>query len=582
MPNNQAHLEPLLLKSKLHLTYRSEIIHMDFQNIGVDTFSAENIRNCEEYVLSIQRRLDKVVADNDKKGIRELFDLLTKRSTAVKILATYRITSRNSGKYTAGIDGMAIPKDESRQYQNHLRHQIMSKINIDKKPDSIRRVFIPKPNGDKRPLGIPTIHDRIIQEILRIGLDPIVEFWYNSNSYGFRPRRSCQDAMIHLYLKLAKPNGFRYVIDADIKGCFDNIKHDHIIETLNNWAVPKWATENINRILKTKIFHNGEIYDSKSGTPQGGVISPLLANVALTTLDNLCKTIGRTNPIVRYADDFVITTKSHNHALEIKETIKEHLLEKVGLNLSEEKTEIRHITDGFNFLGFNFRKYKSKNSDNFKLLIKPQKEKYQKLIDTCKEVIKNHKMEKQANLIQMLNPKLIGWGMYYRHVVSSETFHKADFILWRILYGWSKRRHPNKSKKWIVNKYFQRASGKSLIFKDKDDSMQLTSLSKIPIKRFTMVNKNRVYDKDPVVIGYWKMREYLNAFNQIESIKRSRLFSNQKGICPHCKGTIKQQDIQEQGTHVHHVIPRSKGGTDNYSNLRLIHTECHRETQSIS
>ena len=133
MPNNQAHLESLLLKSEINLTYRSEIIHMDFQNIGVDTFCAENIRNCEEYVLSIQRRLDKVVADNDKKGIRELFDLLTKRSNAVKILATYRITTRNAGKYTAGIDGIAIPKSESRQTQNQIRHKIMTEIDIDKK-----------------------------------------------------------------------------------------------------------------------------------------------------------------------------------------------------------------------------------------------------------------------------------------------------------------------------------------------------------------------------------------------------------------------------------------------------------------
>lgn len=498
MPNNQAHLESILLKSELHLTYRSEIILMDFQNIGVDTFCAENIRNCEEYVLSIQRRLDKVVADNDKKGIRELFDLLTKRSNAVKILATYRITSRNTGKYTAGIDGIAMPKDESRQTQNQIRHKIMTEIDIDKKPDPIRRVFIPKPNGDKRPLGIPTIHDRIVQEILRIGLDPIVEFWYNSNSYGFRPRRSCQDAMIHLFLKLGHNSSFRYVIDADIKGCFDNIKHDHIIETLNDWTVPKWATENINCILKTKIFHNGELYDSETGTPQGGVISPLLANVALTTLDNLCEKMGvRSNPIVRYADDFVITAKSNTYAKEIKHTIKEHLLEKVGLTLSEEKTKIVHITDGFNFLGFNFRKYKDDNHGNYKLLIKPQTEKYQKLIDTCKEVIKSQKTIRQSNLIQMLNPKLIGWGMYYRHTVSKETFHKVDFILWRILYDWAKRRHTNKSKKWIVNKYFHKAKGKSLRFKDKDENMTLTSLSKIPIKRFIMVNKNRVYGSTP-------------------------------------------------------------------------------------
>ena len=172
--------------------------------IGVNTFSAENIRNCEGYVFSMQNRLDKAVADNDKKGIRETFDLITKRSDAVKILATWRITQRNQGKYTAGIDGICIPQNESRENQYHIRHLILDKIDIDKKPDSIRRVYIPKPNGKKRPLGIPTIHDRIVQEILRIGLDPIVEYHFNGNSYGFRPKRSCQDAMQHLFFKLSR------------------------------------------------------------------------------------------------------------------------------------------------------------------------------------------------------------------------------------------------------------------------------------------------------------------------------------------------------------------------------------------
>ena len=546
--------------------------------IGVNAFSAENIRNCEKYVFSMQNRLDKAVADNDKKGIRETFDLITKRSDAVKILATWRITQRNQGKYTAGIDGICIPQNESREYQYHIRHLILDKIDIDKKPASIRRVYIPKPNGKKRPLGIPTIHNRIVQEILRIGLDPIVEYHFNGNSYGFRPKRSCQDAMQHLFFKLSRKDCYRYVIEGDIKGCFDNINHEHILETLLKWQTPKWAVENITRILKSKIFHNGQVYDSDTGTPQGGVISPLLANVALTTLDNLCENLGSkwTNPIVRYADDFIITCKNENEGKEIKEIIAEHLQVKVGLTLSEEKSKITHISKGFDFLGFNFRKYKDKDIE--KLLIKPQKGKVLNLLQNCKEILDNHKTTKQNVVINLINPKLIGWAMYYRHVSSKKVFTKVDRAIWQKLLRWAKRRHNDKSTKWVLKRYFHTNNGTKHQFMDKDWNNKIPSIARIPIKRFIKVNNDhRVYNNDPTTLEYWNKREYLNAYNQIESVKRSRLFPKQKGKCPHCKGIISQQDIQDSETHVHHVIPKSQGGTDSYSNLRLIHSECHRE-----
>ena len=556
---------------------------MERQSIGVDMFSAENIRGCEKHVLSMQRRLDKAVADNDKEGIRETFDLLTKRSKAVVILATWRVTQRNAGKYTAGVDGIAIPKGQSREYQNQIRHKIMAEVDIGKKPDKIKRVYIPNPNGKKRPLGIPTIHDRIVQEILRMALDPIVEYRYNGNSHGFRPKRSCQDAMSQLFLKLAKEDRPRYVLEGDIKGCFDNIKHEHIIETLDKWLVPRWATETIREILKAGIFHNGEVYDSESGTPQGGVISPLLANVALTTLDDFCDKFGtkKSNPIVRYADDFVVVCKSEPEAKQVKGEIAEHLLHKVGLTLSEEKTKITHIYKGFDFLGFNFRKYKTEikgGKVKYTLSIRPQKEKVNNLLEDCKEILDSHKTTTQEKIILLLTPKLVGWAMYYKHVVATRTFSRIDGKLWDKLYRWAKRRHPNKSKGWIINKYFQRTPERKSHFVDRESNIKLPTLGKIPTKRFVKVNNDyRVYDRDPKTLEYWNKREYLNAFDQIESGKRKRLFQQQKGKCPHCKGVITRDDIYEQRTHVHHVVPKSEGGTDNYSNLRLVHIECHRE-----
>ena len=569
---------------------------LTYQPNGDYLFSAENIRNCEKTILSIQRRMDKAVADNDKNSIRETFNLLTRKSNAVKVLAVWRITQRNQGKYTAGVDGIAIPKKD-RQTQNRIRLKLLEQIDIDKKPDQIRRVYIPKPNGKKRPLGIPTIKDRIVQEILRITIDPIAEYHFSDNSFGFRPKRSCHDAVQCLFGYFNKSNSKRYVIEGDIKGCFDNINHNHITQTLKDWGTPRWATETIGKMLKADIFYNGEVYNSNNGTPQGGVISPLLANVALTALDNFChKNYGYTHirkgkkeirtPIVRYADDFVIVCQSEIEAIKIKSEIATFLYDKIGLTLSEEKTKITHIRKGFDFLGFNFRKYydkeKAKQSDNkwgnYKLLIKPQKEKVIDFLRNCKDELDKAKSATQAEVINTLNPKLTGWCMYYRHVVSKQTFGKIDHEIWHKLLKWANRRHPNKSKTWVIRKYYSRQDKVKAVFTEKESKMTIFRLAKIPIKRFVKVkNGIRVYDKDPQTQEYWQKREFSNAYNQIYSVKVRRLYNRQVGICPYCKGHITQNQIGNSEVEIHHIKPRSFSGNNDYSNLRILHAECHRE-----
>ena len=573
---------------------------METRNFIVDNiFETDNIRNCSEYVISIQRRLDKVVADNDTKGIRETFDLLAKRSMAVKILAIKRITSNNKGKYTAGVDGIAMPRND-RQLQNQMRLKLLDKIDIQKKPDNIKRIYIPKPNGKKRPLGIPTLIDRIIQDILRTALEPIVEYHFSPNSYGFRPKRSCQDAQGQLFKKLGRTTSPKYVIEGDIKGCFDNINHKYIIKTLLEWQVPIWATEIIRDMLKSGIFHNGEVYDSDTGTPQGGVISPLLANVALTTLDNFCQErFGHTshdkngkyvvNPIIRYADDFVIVCKSELQAKQIKVEIAEHLTKTSGLTLSEEKTKITHIKQGFNFLGFNFRKYKPKGKarspikkskkSEYVLLIKPEKDKVKNLLLNIKEILDENKTATQNAVIHILNPKLRGWGMYYRFVSSKKTFAKIDHEIWQKTFWWAKRRHPNKFNEWIIRKYFKgEVKNRKTVFKHTETNNEIFTLVYIPIKRHVLVNgKMRVYDQNPQTIEYWNKREYTNAFKQIESVRIENLYKRQKGICDYCNKIITTSDIKEREMHVHHMKPRSHGGNESYSNLKLLHSDCHRE-----
>jgi RNA-directed DNA polymerase len=556
--------------------------------IDNNTFSAENIRNCERYVFDMQQRLDRAVATNNVGRIRHILDILIHKSWAVKILAVYRITKTNQGKKTAGVDGVAIPKGDKGK-ADKMSMELLKSIDIKSKPKPIRREYIPKPNGKKRPLGIPTLKDRINQEILRTAIEPIVEYYSHDNSFGFRPKRSCHDAIETLHKKLSRKGSKRYIIEGDIKGCFDNISHNHIISTLKDWKTPSNIRNMIDRMLKAKIFHDGEVYESDKGTPQGGVISPLLANVALTTLDNFISDrfgyrhqYGYSSPMIRYADDFVIVCKSKSEAKDIKEKVSEHLMEHIGLTLSEEKTRITHITDGFNFLGFNIKKHKklynkiSNDMKDYVLLITPQKDKIQNILSELSSIPKRHKTAPQGAIIHSLNPLIQGWGNYYKFVVSSHIFQRIDHILWFKLLKWGTRRHVNKGKGWVVKRYF---NGKGSNFAMPKGATLTRMYDIFSGKRFIKVRQGcRVYCKEDA--DYWEKREYLKAYDRLYSQTARRLFDTQRGKCPLCKSQIRETDIVQSDTHIHHMKPRAKGGTDRYSNLRLLHSQCHTELHS--
>lgn len=326
---------------------------------------------------------------------------MVRRSRAVKILAVYRITYINKGKKTAGVDGVSIPNLPKKE-TDKIRLKLLSEINIKKIPDAIKRVYIPKPNGKKRPLGMPTLIDRIIQAIFKIAIEPIAEYHFHDNSYGFRPKRSCHDAIDSLRKYLAQPNRKTYIVEGDIKGCFDHISHEHITESLGKWKIPAYAVNCIKKMLKAKILENFIHHDSTEGTPQGGVISPMLSNVALTGLDNyITERFGtiayhggkhKISPMIRYADDFVIICRSKFQAKMVKEATGEYL-KTIGLTLSKEKTHITHIKKGFDFLGFTLKKHvklgikNPKGIRDYKLLITPSREKVIRILRNCKEEI---------------------------------------------------------------------------------------------------------------------------------------------------------------------------------------------------
>jgi len=239
---------------------------------------------------------------------------LTKRSRAVKILAINRVTKVNKGRHTPGVDGKRILKGYSKEiaaHNNMVRAELLNTVRVNQKPLPIRRTYIKKPNGKRRPLGILTLRDRVIQDIARTALEPITEYYFSDNSYGFRPKRSCHDAIDGLFKKLAQRNCRQWVLEGDIQGRFDNISHEHILRTLREWKTPESIRKVVGRMLKAKILENETLQDPEAGTPQGGILSPMLANVALTTLDNFCEKYGkRSNPLIRYADDFVVTCRS--------------------------------------------------------------------------------------------------------------------------------------------------------------------------------------------------------------------------------------------------------------------------------
>jgi RNA-directed DNA polymerase len=542
-------------------------------------------RRCEEYVLKMQRRLDKAVRDGNVDRIRHTTYLLSRCSEAVRIVAIERVTRTNAGKYTAGVDGIATPRDS--ENADKFRRTFLEKIKVDKRPSPIKRVYIPKPNGKKRPLGIPTISDRVIQDIYRIIIEPIAEYYFKDCSFGFRPLKSCHDAIQRIFFKMSRRRDPQWILEGDIKGCFDNIDHDAIINKMEEWKIAKPIRMIVKKMLKAEILSDVGYSESVVGTPQGGILSPMLANIALTSLDSWGESLGRVNPIVRYADDFIVVCKTEEEAIKRKEEIKSLLLKKVGLELSDEKTHITNIHEGFNFLGFNIRKYclkspYSKYHATGKLLIKPQKEKVQTFLLNCGEIIRKAKGNNLESLILRLNPKLKGFTNYYRFAVSQKTFERITKEIMDKIFRMLSQSHPNKRKSWVWRRYStnQSVTNKTQTFFMNNAHLYLPMF--MPIKRFIPVKMGmRVYDNDEEVREYWRKRAYTNSLNSIYSIKVLKLFKRQHGHCPICRKEITGEQVRNSNLHIHHLNPQSKSDDHKLTNLKLIHDDCHTELHRI-
>lgn len=447
-----------------------------------------NWNEVKRIVNRLQTRIVKAVKARNKKLVRSLQRLLS-RSLAGKFLAVKRV-SENRGKRTAGVDNKLLDTPVKKWQQAcHLNR-------ADYKPLPLKRIYIPKKNGKKRPLGIPVMHDRAEQALELLGLEPVGECTADNHSYGFKKNRSTHDAISACFNALRGKGSAKWVLEGDIKGCFDHINHAWLM-----YCIPTRKSK-LNKWLKSGYLEENMLYPTEEGTLQGGIISPTIANMALDGLqDLLSKSFNKKDKIhlVRYADDFIITgAKEELLSQRVKPLVEQFLFER-GLSLSASKTRISHIDDGFDFLGFNIRKYKNK------LLIKPAKSSVTGIKDKIKGIIAANKTAKTDNLIGILNPIIRGWANYYRHVVSQQTFDKIDNAIWEMTWKWAKRRHPNKPLKWIKTKYFQSIGSRSWVFGEKDGKLKLLSMSTFPIRRHIKI-RSSANPFDPHWKGYFEKR----------------------------------------------------------------------------
>ncbi len=514
-------------------------------------WNAINWKRVYRIVKNLRQRIFRASRAGDLRKVRSLQRLMLRCWSNV-LESVRRVTQVNQGKHTPGIDKILVKTPEARGgLCRKLSHLELHKVH------PVRRVYIPKKKGT-RPLGIP-----------------------EGTSYGFRPGRGCHDAIEKIF-RIARSNTTRpWVLDADIKGAFDHIEQAALLEVIGNFP----ARGLIKQWLKAGYVEHGSLHPTESGTPQGGVISPVLLNVALHGMEHalgIRYTARGQTPgpyaLVRYADDLVVFCPTREKAEEAKERLADWL-KKRGLQLSEDKTRLSHLTEGFNFLGFSIRHYATPNSSRsgYKLLIKPSQNAVNQLKRRLKGIWRQQVGTPTGRLIKALNPIVRGWSQYFRTGVAKEIFADLDDFMYQRAKRYVKRRHPTQSGRWRTAKYWGQAHEdrqNRWVFMDKETDSTLHKFAWTRIVRHRMVPQNYSPD-DPSLKDYWQQRRMRDA---PEKRQHRALFRQQHGLCPVCHQPL----ANGEELHVHHEIPKHGGGTDDLANLRLLHRYCQHQLHSLS
>lgn len=550
-----------------------------------------NWRTVMRRVKNLRQRIYRASQNRQWNQVRNLTKLML-RSYSNLLQSIRRVTQENAGQQTPGLDGQTVLTPAERvKLVSQMNEYTFWKV------EPVKRIYIPKANGKRRPLGIPTIKNRVAQAIVKNALEPRFEASFEAQSYGFRPGRSCHDAIEQVWTRLnSSGNRDKWVLDADIKGAFDNISHEFILQAIGESP----GRELIKQWLKAGYVEETVFHRTNTGTPQGGIVSPLLANIALDGLEKLLtqyktksepkviqsgKNQGKmrrssrnTYGYIRYADDFLVTAQNKED-LELIIPVIEKWLAQRGLLLNKEKTRITCVDQGFNFLGFHIRKFKNK------CLVQPEKAKVLAFLQELRNWLKKNAQSTQEVVIRHLNPIIRGFGNYYRTVCSKQVFSYIDHQIWEMLWKWAKRRHNKRRLKWVKKKYFRIVNGRDWVFSVKTTDRRgkakllcLESMMKIEIVRHAKV-KNTASPDDPQLNLYWQERATKKGkIFWARGSRNYRIAEAQKWQCPLCGEHLFNGDKLE----THHITKVTDGGLDTIDNLIHLHKTCHQHEHTGS
>jgi len=547
-------------------------------------------RRVERNVRRLRQRIFTASQAGDLSRVRSLQKLML-RSRSNALLSVRRVTERNAGRLTPGVDGeVALTAEAKMKLVHRIQHPADPFTAM-----PVRRVYIPKPGSKKqRPLGIPVLLDRAQQARVVSALEPEWEARFESRSYGFRPGRGCHDAISAIYMAAKGINPRRmWVLDADLAAAFDRISHDHILTMLGTFP----ARGMVRQWLKAGVVESGRFAPTEAGAPQGGVVSPVLLNVALHGMEDAAgvryrqtdQSDGRVkldSPVViRYADDMIALCHTRDEALQVKARLAAWLAPR-GLVFNEDKTRVVTLKEGFDFLGFNVRRYHGK------LLIKPSKAAIRRIRERLRSEMLSLRGANAQAVIKRLNPIIRGWAAYYRTVVSSEIFTALDSYMWTLTYKWAKHSHPGRTGYWVVARYFgmhHKTRRNRWVFGDRHSGLHLQKFHWTKIVRHQQV-KHRASPDDPALADYWAERRR-KAPSLPTGKTGQRLLEAQHGQCPICKTPLIPADdppptpqqwdgwMATTRSVITENPARADGSTDE-PELRLTHAQCLRPTKA--